>query len=77
MANNKNLRKSLQWNKHLEAGSEVCDAPVISMSDFVKCQPMVTGTNSTPTGIPSLGCGEEGNFIKCKQLNCDTSQLWE
>ena len=25
---------------------------------------------------PSLGCGEEGNFIQCKQLNCDPTKLW-
>lgn len=34
------------------------------------CKPLV-GINSTP----SLGWGEERNFIQCKQLNCDTTQL--
>lgn len=28
--------------------------------------PMVDGTNSVPTGIPSFGCGEGGDFIQCK-----------
>lgn len=36
---------------------------------------MVIGTNSVPTGIPSLGCGEEGNFIQYKQLSCDPARL--
>lgn len=27
---------------------------------------MVTGTNSTPTGIPDLGCGEDGSFIQLR-----------
>lgn len=40
------------------------------------CQPVILGTNSTPTGIPSLGCGEKGNYIQCKQINCDTAWLW-
>ena len=35
------------------------------------CQMMIFGTNSTSTGIPSLGCNEEGNFIQCK-----TAPLW-
>lgn len=46
-------------------------------SDFVFCQLMVVGTNSAPTGIPNLGCGEEGNFILCKQLNGDAPWLRE
>lgn len=29
-----------------------------------------------PTGIPSLGCSEEGNSVQCQQLNCDAAQLW-
>ena len=37
---------------------------------YVSCQWMAMGTNSTPTEIPSLGCGE---FIQFKQLNCDIS----
>lgn len=37
---------------------------------------MVIGTNSVPTGIPRLGHGEEGNFIQCRQLSCDTAWLW-
>ena len=32
----------------------------------VECQAMVIGANSMATGIPSLGCGEEGNCIQCK-----------
>lgn len=36
----------------------------------IRCQPMVVHINSTLKGIPSLGCGGEGNFIQCKQLNC-------
>ena len=30
-----------------------------------------------PRGIPNLGCSEEGNFIQCKQFNCETVQLWK
>lgn len=30
------------------------------------CQPRVIGSNSTPTGTSSLGCGEERNFTQCK-----------
>lgn len=37
---------------------------------------MVIGTNSVPTGIPSLGCGEEGNFIQCKKHGCGAARLW-
>lgn len=33
---------------------------------------MVVGTNSVPIRTPNFGCGEEVNFIQCKQLNCDT-----
>ena len=38
------------------------------------CQLMVIGANSTPTGAPNLGCGEE-NFIQSKQLNYNVAQL--
>lgn len=41
------------------------------------CQPMVIGISSIPTEIPNLGCGEEVNFIQCKELNRDTAQLWD
>ena len=37
---------------------------------------MVAGTNLVPKGIPSLGCGEGGSFIQCKQLNDEAAQLW-
>lgn len=40
------------------------------------CHPTV-GSNSTPSGLPNLGCGEEGSFIQCKQLSCDAALLWE
>lgn len=30
------------------------------------CQSMVIGTNTMPTGIPSLGSCEKGNFIQCE-----------
>lgn len=33
---------------------------------------LLVGSNSTP----SLGWDEERNFIQCKQLGCDTAQLW-
>lgn len=48
-----------------------------SRYNLCPCQLMVVGTNSSPTGIPNLGCGEEGNFIQCRQLNCDTSMAVE
>lgn len=43
---------------------------------------MVIGANLVPTGIPSLGCIEEGKFIQCKQLNviqhsCENSMAVE
>ena len=39
---------------------------------------MVIGANSIPTGIPNLGCSEEGNLIQCKhssviQYSCENS----
>lgn len=37
---------------------------------------MVIGNNSVPTRISDLGSGEEGKFIRCKQLNYATAQLW-
>lgn len=40
------------------------------------CQPTTNGINSSPTGIPNLGCYEEWNFIQFKKLNCDTLRLW-
>ena len=36
---------------------------------------MVVGASPLPTGIPNLGCGEEGNFIQCEQLHGDTAWL--
>lgn len=30
--------------------------------DNHKCQPMILGTNSTPTGIPNSGCSEEEGY---------------
>lgn len=38
---------------------------------------MVGGASLTSIGIPNLGCGEEWDFIQCKQLNCGTAQLRE
>lgn len=36
---------------------------------LIYCKPMVTGTNSRPTGIPTLRCGEEGNYsLRIAQL---------
>lgn len=40
------------------------------------CQPMVIRVNLTPTGITNLGYDKRGNFIYCRQLNCDIAQLW-
>ena len=40
------------------------------------CQLMVIGAYSMPTGVPKLKYGEGGDFIQCKQLSCDTTQLW-
>lgn len=31
--------------------------------------------NSMPTGIPSLWCEEEGNFIYAKQVNCNIARV--
>lgn len=36
---------------------------------------MDVGTDSTPTGVCKLGCGAEGQSIRCTQLSCDTAQL--
>lgn len=41
-----------------------------------QCQLMVIGTNSVPTGIPTLGCGEEGNVLQCEKLHCDWATAW-
>lgn len=32
-------------------------------SEFSGCPLMATGAKSAPTGIPSLGCGEEGTLL--------------
>lgn len=45
--------------------------PSQAVSPGCLCQPMVIGANSTPSGIPNLGCSEAGNLIRCKQLNWD------
>lgn len=36
---------------------------------------MVVGTNLRPTGIPSLGCGEEENIIQREQLSYEAAWL--
>ena len=36
---------------------------------------MVDWVNSIPTRIPNLGWGEKGNFIQCKELNCESQSM--
>lgn len=38
---------------------------------------MIVGTNSMPTRIPNLRCGEEGKLIQYKVFKCNTAELWE
>lgn len=64
-ASNRNFKL---LNQHVQSWRAGVQQGLIGRS---VCQPLV-GVNSTP----SLGWGEERNFIQCKQLNCDIAQLW-
>ena len=39
---------------------------LLSFSECLLCQLTLLGVISTPTRIPSLGCGDEGNVTQCK-----------
>lgn len=64
------------WLSQVLKVSEKHSLTIQSNKCPLMCQPMVVGTNSVPTGIPSSGSGEDGCFIRCKRHNCDTGQLW-
>lgn len=60
------------WLSQVLKVSEKHSLTIQSNKCPLMCQPMVVGTNSVPTGIPSSGSGEDGCFIRCKWHNCDT-----
>lgn len=55
------------YSTHSRCAKNICPSDVSVMG---------LGANSAPTGICKLGRGEEGQWIQCKQLGCDTAWLW-
>lgn len=39
------------------------------------CQPKIIGVNLNTNRNPQFECSEKGNFIRCKELSCDTARL--